>query len=64
VTRFQVPLPENTTFDTHVSLSPDSRKLVFTATQSGLWIRNLDALEWRKLAGTEGAQSPFWLKKK
>ena len=60
VTRFQVPLPENTTFDTYLSLSPDGRKLVFTATQSGLWIRDLDALEWRNLAGTEGAQSPFW----
>jgi hypothetical protein len=62
ITRFQVPLPENTTFDTYVSLSPDGRKLVFnaTGTQSGLWIRDLDALEWRRRAGTEGAQSPFW----
>jgi serine/threonine protein kinase len=60
ITRFQVPLPENTTFDTYLSLSPDGRKLVFTAIQSGLWIRDLDALEWRNLAGTEGGQSPFW----
>jgi Tol biopolymer transport system component len=60
VTRFEVSLPENTTFDTYVSLSPDGRKLVFTALQSGLWIRDLGALEWRNLAGTEGAQSPFW----
>jgi Tol biopolymer transport system component/tRNA A-37 threonylcarbamoyl transferase component Bud32 len=62
ITRFQVPLPENTTFNTYLSLSPDGRKLVFTATGTpgGLWIRDLEALEWRHLAGTEGAQSPFW----
>jgi eukaryotic-like serine/threonine-protein kinase len=62
MTRFQVPLPENVTFGQYVSLSPDGRKLVFNATgeQDGLWVRNLDALEWRKLPGTQGAVSPFW----
>ncbi|MBZ5635666.1 MAG: serine/threonine-protein kinase [Acidobacteriia bacterium] len=62
MTRFQVPLPENVTFGQYVSLSPDGRKLVFNATgeQAGLWVRDLDALEWRKLPGTQGAVSPFW----
>jgi eukaryotic-like serine/threonine-protein kinase len=62
VIRFQVPLPENAIFDQYVSLSPDGLKLVFnaTGTQAGLWIRDLDALEWRRLPGTEGALSPFW----
>jgi Tol biopolymer transport system component len=61
VTRFQVPLPENVTFGNYVSLSPDGRKLVFnTAGTDTFWIRDLDALEWRRLAGTEGAGSPFW----
>jgi eukaryotic-like serine/threonine-protein kinase len=61
-TRFQVTLPENVNFSEYVSVSPDGHKLVFNATgdQSGLWIRDLDTLEWRRLAGTEGATSPFW----
>ncbi|HEY6341740.1 MAG TPA: protein kinase [Bryobacteraceae bacterium] len=61
-TRFQVTLPENVDFSQFVSVSPDGHKLVFNATgeQSGLWIRDLDTLEWRKLAGTEGGTSPFW----
>jgi len=60
--RFQVTLPENVDFSEYVSVSPDGRKLVFNATgaQSGLWIHDLNTLEWRKLAGTEGATSPFW----
>ncbi len=61
-TRFQVKLPDNVTFDEYVSLSPDGHKLVFNATgeQSGLWVHDLDTLEWRHLAGTEGGASPFW----
>ncbi len=61
-TRFQVTLPENVNFSEYVSVSPDGHKLVFNATgaQSGLWIHDLDTLEWRKLPGTEGAMSPFW----
>ncbi len=60
--RFQVPLPDNVQFDEYVSVSPDGHKLAFVATgsQSGLWIRDLDTLEWRKLTGTEGSRSPFW----
>jgi eukaryotic-like serine/threonine-protein kinase len=61
-TRFQVTLPEGVQFSQFVSLSPDGHKLVFNATgaQSGLWIHDLDTLEWRKLAGTENGVSPFW----
>jgi serine/threonine protein kinase len=61
VTRFQIPLPEKINFNTYLLLSPDGRKLVFNATGTdGLWMRDLDALEWRRLPGTEGAASPFW----
>ena len=62
VTRFEVTLPENVTFSEYVSLSPDGRKLLFNAfgTQAGLWIRDLDALTWRRLPETQGAVSPFW----
>jgi Tol biopolymer transport system component len=60
--RFEITLPENVDFNTYLSVSPDGRKVVFTAsgTQSGIWIRDLDTLQWRRLTGTEGAQSPFW----
>jgi eukaryotic-like serine/threonine-protein kinase len=60
--RFQITLPDNVEFQMYVSVSPDGHKLVFTATgqQSGIWIRDLDTLEWRRLTGTEGALSPFW----
>jgi Tol biopolymer transport system component len=40
------------------SVSPDGRKLA--AVGAGLWLRDLDALEWRRLPGTEGASTPFW----
>jgi Tol biopolymer transport system component/predicted Ser/Thr protein kinase len=61
VTRFQIPLPDNVFFGQYLSLSPDGRKLVVNTTSTdGLWIRDLDALEWRRLPGTEGAASPFW----
>jgi Tol biopolymer transport system component/predicted Ser/Thr protein kinase len=61
-TRFEVSLPRNVEFSQYVSVSPDGHKLVFNATgsESGLWIHDLDTLEWRKLVGTEGAVSPFW----
>jgi serine/threonine protein kinase/Tol biopolymer transport system component len=62
ISRFEVPLPENVSFSQYVSVSPDGRKLAFNATgeRGGLWIRDLDALEWRPLPGTVGAVSPFW----
>jgi hypothetical protein len=60
VIRFQVPLAENQAGIP--SLSPDCRKLVIDdyGAQGGLSIRDLDALEWRRLPGTEGAALPFW----
>jgi len=63
--RFAAPLPEGTALYGYVSVSPDGRKLVFTegggaTNPKGLWIRDFNALEWRKLPGTESAGSPFW----
>jgi serine/threonine protein kinase len=60
--RFQVKLPDNVTVNEYVSVSPDGHKMVFNAIgeQSGLWIHDLDTLEWRRLAGTEDGRSPFW----
>src|SRR5439155_9538700 len=44
--------------------SPDGRHVVFMATaddgKSQLWLRPLDSLTARPLAGTENATYPFW----
>jgi Tol biopolymer transport system component len=59
--RFEAALPDNVALYEDVSVSPDGRKLVFTSTdQGGLWLRDRDALEWRRLPGTDGGASPFW----
>jgi dipeptidyl aminopeptidase/acylaminoacyl peptidase len=48
------------------ALSPDGHQVVFGAgPQMGvrsnpLWIRSLDSIDVRRLAGTEGAGQPFW----
>lgn len=44
-------------------ISPDGRLVAFVAYSSGtenLWIRPLDSLVSRELAGTDGAGLPFW----
>jgi Tol biopolymer transport system component/aminoglycoside phosphotransferase (APT) family kinase protein len=41
-----------------LAVSPDGRYIAFTA--GSLFIRAVDALEAQPLAGTEGAQQPFW----
>jgi tRNA A-37 threonylcarbamoyl transferase component Bud32/Tol biopolymer transport system component len=56
--RFEAAVPENVTLFDEVSVSPDGRKLAFTA--GGLWLRDRDALDWRRLPGTDGASTPFW----
>jgi eukaryotic-like serine/threonine-protein kinase len=61
--RFQIPLPAGSRSFT---LSPDGRRLAFIAPDRNgrnlVWIRTLDALEARPLAGTENASAPpvFW----
>ena len=47
----------------NVQLSPDGTKVPFRAAAAGrdaLWIRSLGRDDARPLAGTEGAQYPFW----
>ena len=62
VLRLSILPPENASFESF-ALSPDGRKLAFTAELDGtvmLWIRALDELEPKALAGTEFASYPFW----
>ena len=56
--RFEASIPESMTVLGGFSVSPDGRKLA--AVGAGLWLRDLDALEWRRLPATEGATTPFW----
>ena len=47
-----------------LELSRDGRSLAFVARdsegQTWLWVRSLDAVEPRRIAGTDGARFPFW----
>ena len=52
-------MPENVTPFGDVSVSPDGRRLVFTA-QDGMWFRSFDSQAWQRLPGTEGGSAPFW----
>jgi serine/threonine protein kinase/Tol biopolymer transport system component len=64
--RFTVPIPENATlysFSGPVAISPDGRNLAFFALSEGryvLFVRPLDSLGNRAIAGTESGSFPFW----
>jgi serine/threonine protein kinase len=68
--RASLPSPPNAAFTISSSIagslaiSPDGRQLAFTAQLKGgvpqLWVRPLDAITSRPLAGTENAFAPFW----
>jgi len=60
--RFQIP-PPGAAAAQFPTLSPDGRTLAFVANRddaSQVWIRSMDTLESRALAGSEGAIYPFW----
>ena len=60
--RFEINTPA-TSDPTSLAISPDGRFLVFVASAEGqqrLWLRPLDQVTAQPLAGTEGAQYPFW----
>src|SRR5262249_58162477 len=45
------------------AISPDGRRLVFSASNEGksqLWLRSLDSVTALPLVGTDGASYPFW----
>jgi serine/threonine protein kinase/Tol biopolymer transport system component len=60
--RVEVNAPA-TTDPISFAISPDGRRLVFSALTEGtpqLWVRPLDSLAAQPLAGTDGASYPFW----
>jgi Tol biopolymer transport system component len=62
VLRLSILPPGNSSFESF-AISPDGRKLAFTAAMDGrvmLWVRALDSLEAKPLAGTDQAAWPFW----
>jgi eukaryotic-like serine/threonine-protein kinase len=64
--RFEVMPPEDSKFvvSSRLSLSPDGRSLAFNTRGADgklrIWLRRLDSVEARPLAGTEGASCIFW----
>ncbi len=67
VTRLSVPLPKDTStlssLAPDLALSPDGGRLAFSASTGKmrqLWLRSLDSFTTQPLAGTDGADSPFW----
>ena len=62
VLRLSILPPDNSAFESF-AVSPDGRKLAFTAFLQGkpmLCVRSLDSLDAKPLAGTDFASSPFW----
>lgn len=64
LTKLSVLMPPDSRNAGPVALSHNGRKLVFTAINGdgskSLWIRNLESLESKPIAGTEDAVSGFW----
>jgi Tol biopolymer transport system component len=67
--RFQMSPPSGGRFLSHVegplmAVSPDGSRIAFIASDSAspprIWVRDLDRLEPRAIAGTEGANSLLW----
>jgi eukaryotic-like serine/threonine-protein kinase len=62
--RLEAAAPAGTRLERGLALSPDGSAIAFAARdaqgQTAVWIRSLDALEARRLPGTEGGRLPFW----
>jgi eukaryotic-like serine/threonine-protein kinase len=60
--RYQIPPPGAAAAE-YLALSPNGRHIAFVANNGGpnqVWVRAMDTLEAKALAGTDGATYPFW----
>lgn len=61
---FQIPPPPAQVFQGSMAVAPDGQSVGFVARGedgvSSVWVRKMDALEARPVAGTDGATSVFW----
>jgi Tol biopolymer transport system component len=72
VLRLPVPSPHEVRFEfttpptsdtVSLAISPDGQQIAFVAASDGrsrLWVRSLDSVSTRSLAGTDGGFYPFW----
>ena len=64
VVKFEVGPPEKGSFTNWMSLSPDGKKIAYTARgddgQVQLWVRPLDSLDAKPITATAGNAVPFW----
>ena len=61
--RLALATPAETTFEGEITISPDGRRVVFSAMKDGkwgLWMRPLDSTKAEPIPATEGGSSPFW----
>jgi hypothetical protein len=68
LTQFTWSIPEGMGIDSAPVVSPDGRRIAFTAVSSGspsrLFVRSLDAVNAMAVAGTEEAKQPTFLRKR
>ena len=59
-----ISVPADTTVEQTPAVAPDGRTLAYVGVKAGaaarVFVRSLDAFDARAIAGTEGAQLPFW----
>jgi eukaryotic-like serine/threonine-protein kinase len=63
LTQFTWSLPEGTTLASAPIVSPDGRRIAFTAERGGLprlFVRSLESRDATAIDGTDGAKQPFW----
>jgi serine/threonine protein kinase/Tol biopolymer transport system component len=64
LTQFTWSLPAGTALDSAPIVSPDGRRIAFTAVSDGstprLFVRSIDSQDATVVAGTEEAKQPFW----
>jgi hypothetical protein len=62
--RYEIPPPAGAVYEGLFAISPDGRRLAFTAADAtgrrSLWVRPLDGLTAQRIENGDGALYPFW----